>query len=151
MFSCFLCKSKWHRYALVRGIQAKESPCARTIVHLFPNRPHDRAFEPRAMLETRQSRLCAGRAAFGASRVARGRERERGGKEGNRKSREEAKKKKKKKPGASPGLEFLAEEVGFEPTVPLSTTVFKTAALNHSAIPPCCVRGRDNARDGIKA
>lgn len=105
------------------------------------------------MLETRQSRLCAGRAAFGASRVAWGRERERGGKERNRKSREETKKKKKKKkkPGASPGLEFLAEEVGFEPTVPLSTTVFKTAALNHSAIPPCCVRGRDNARDGIKA
>ncbi len=30
----------------------------------------------------------------------------------------------------------LAEEVGFEPTVPLGTTVFKTAAFNHSAIPP---------------
>ncbi len=30
----------------------------------------------------------------------------------------------------------MAEGVGFEPTVPLGTTVFKTAALNHSAIPP---------------
>ncbi len=30
----------------------------------------------------------------------------------------------------------LAEEVGFEPTVPLGTTVFKTAAFNRSAIPP---------------
>ena len=31
---------------------------------------------------------------------------------------------------------FMAEGVGFEPTVPLGTTVFKTAAFNHSAIPP---------------
>ena len=31
---------------------------------------------------------------------------------------------------------FLAEGVGFEPTVPRGTAVFKTAALNHSAIPP---------------
>ncbi len=30
----------------------------------------------------------------------------------------------------------LAEGVGFEPTVPFGTAVFKTAALNHSAIPP---------------
>ena len=30
----------------------------------------------------------------------------------------------------------MAEEVGFEPTDPLSSTVFKTAALSHSAIPP---------------
>ena len=30
----------------------------------------------------------------------------------------------------------MAEGVGFEPTVPFGTTVFKTAALNHSAIPP---------------
>jgi hypothetical protein len=29
-----------------------------------------------------------------------------------------------------------AEAVGFEPTVPLGTAVFKTAALNHSATPP---------------
>ena len=34
------------------------------------------------------------------------------------------------------GLVILAEEVGFEPTVPCGTTVFKTAAFNHSAIPP---------------
>ena len=30
----------------------------------------------------------------------------------------------------------MAEEVGFEPTVPCGTTVFKTAALDHSATPP---------------
>ncbi len=29
-----------------------------------------------------------------------------------------------------------AEEVGFEPTVPRGTTVFKTAAFDHSATPP---------------
>ena len=33
-------------------------------------------------------------------------------------------------------LTLLAEEVGFEPTEPFSSTVFKTAAFNHSAIPP---------------
>ena len=32
----------------------------------------------------------------------------------------------------------VAEGVGFEPTVPLGTTVFKTASLNHSDIPPNC-------------
>ena len=31
-----------------------------------------------------------------------------------------------------------AEEVGFEPTVPCGTTVFKTAAFDHSATPPFC-------------
>ena len=30
----------------------------------------------------------------------------------------------------------MAEEVGFEPTVPCGTTVFKTAAFDHSATPP---------------
>lgn len=34
------------------------------------------------------------------------------------------------------GWRKVAEEVGFEPTVPCGTTVFKTAAFNHSAIPP---------------
>ena len=29
-----------------------------------------------------------------------------------------------------------AEGVGFEPTVPYGTTVFKTAAIDHSATPP---------------
>ena len=29
-----------------------------------------------------------------------------------------------------------AENVGFEPTVPLGTTVFKTAAIDHSANSP---------------
>ena len=33
-------------------------------------------------------------------------------------------------------VKFLAEAVGFEPTVPRGTTVFKTAAFNHSATPP---------------
>ena len=31
---------------------------------------------------------------------------------------------------------FTAEREGFEPPVPLSTTVFKTAAIDHSAISP---------------
>ena len=31
---------------------------------------------------------------------------------------------------------YLAEREGFEPPVPLSTTVFKTAAIDHSAISP---------------
>lgn len=30
---------------------------------------------------------------------------------------------------------FVAEEEGFEPPVPLGTTVFKTAAIDHSATP----------------
>ena len=33
-------------------------------------------------------------------------------------------------------LNFLAEGVGFEPTSPFGETVFKTAAIDHSAIPP---------------
>ena len=31
---------------------------------------------------------------------------------------------------------FFAEAEGFEPPVPFSTTVFKTAAIDHSATPP---------------
>ena len=31
---------------------------------------------------------------------------------------------------------FLAEREGFEPPEPLSSTVFKTAAIDHSAISP---------------
>ena len=31
---------------------------------------------------------------------------------------------------------LLAEREGFEPPVPRSTTVFKTAAIDHSAISP---------------
>ena len=31
---------------------------------------------------------------------------------------------------------FLAEGVGFEPTSPFGETVFKTAAIDHSATPP---------------
>ncbi len=33
-------------------------------------------------------------------------------------------------------LFWFAEEEGFEPPVPCGTTVFKTAAFDHSAIPP---------------
>ena len=33
-------------------------------------------------------------------------------------------------------LAILAEAVGFEPTVPFGTTVFKTASLSHSDTPP---------------
>ena len=33
-------------------------------------------------------------------------------------------------------LRICAEEEGFEPPVPCGTTVFKTAAFDHSAIPP---------------
>lgn len=33
-------------------------------------------------------------------------------------------------------MEVLAEAVGFEPTVPFGTTVFKTASLSHSDTPP---------------
>jgi hypothetical protein len=32
--------------------------------------------------------------------------------------------------------DVFAEEEGFEPPVPFSTTVFKTAPLNHSGTPP---------------
>ena len=37
---------------------------------------------------------------------------------------------------------FIAERQGFEPRVPRSTTVFKTAAIDHSATSPilfCCL------------
>ena len=33
-------------------------------------------------------------------------------------------------------MDFYAEREGFEPPVPRGTTVFKTAAFDHSAIPP---------------
>ena len=32
---------------------------------------------------------------------------------------------------------FIAEREGFEPPVPLSTTVFKTVVIDHSTISPC--------------
>ena len=32
---------------------------------------------------------------------------------------------------------LLAEREGFEPPVPLSTAVFKTAVIDHSTISPC--------------
>ena len=33
----------------------------------------------------------------------------------------------------------MAEGVGFEPTEPLGSAVFKTAAINHSATPPAAI------------
>ena len=33
-------------------------------------------------------------------------------------------------------MDFVAEKEGFEPPVPRGTTVFKTAAFDHSAISP---------------
>src|SRR5450830_1167168 len=47
-------------------------------------------------------------------------------------------------PGSTPGL---AEEEGFEPPEPFGSTVFKTAALNHSATPPRIVRSGCPRRD----
>ena len=42
-----------------------------------------------------------------------------------------------KSTAACAAMPFLfAEEEGFEPPVPCGTTVFKTAAIDHSAIPP---------------
>ena len=41
-----------------------------------------------------------------------------------------------KKAGLTAGFFSLAENVGFEPTVPCGTTVFKTAAIDHSANSP---------------
>jgi hypothetical protein len=35
-----------------------------------------------------------------------------------------------------PSLRIMTEGVGFEPTVPFGTTVFKTASFDHSDIPP---------------
>ena len=35
---------------------------------------------------------------------------------------------------------FIAERQGFEPRVPRSTTVFKPAAIDHSAISPICMQ-----------
>lgn len=46
------------------------------------------------------------------------------------------KKNKKGKKLIISNLPNLAEEEGFEPPVPLSTAVFKTAAINRSATPP---------------
>ena len=37
-------------------------------------------------------------------------------------------------------LLLSAEKEGFEPPEPLSSTVFKTAAIDHSAISPICMQ-----------
>ena len=38
---------------------------------------------------------------------------------------------------SNPKVAHLAEREGFEPPVPLSTTVFKTVVIDHSTISPC--------------
>ena len=43
---------------------------------------------------------------------------------------------KKNEPYRTRSLFWLAEREGFEPPEPLSSTVFKTAAIDHSAISP---------------
>ncbi len=43
----------------------------------------------------------------------------------------------KKKRNPASDFSFLAEREGFEPPVPLSTTVFKTVVIDHSTISPC--------------
>ena len=45
-------------------------------------------------------------------------------------------------------LSIMAEEVGFEPTEPLDSAVFKTAAFDHSATPPIDQKSH-NTRLGI--
>ena len=45
--------------------------------------------------------------------------------------------------GPTPLFPFLAEEEGFEPSEALTSTVFKTAAFNHSATPPWSQLVRD--------
>ena len=40
--------------------------------------------------------------------------------------------------GRTPKKKSVAEGVGFEPTVPCGTLVFKTSAFDHSATPPVC-------------
>ncbi len=37
----------------------------------------------------------------------------------------------------------MAEGVGFEPTEPFGSPVFKTGAIDHSTTPPVLCRGRD--------
>ena len=37
----------------------------------------------------------------------------------------------------------MAEGVGFEPTEPFGSPVFKTGAIDHSTTPPVRCRGRD--------
>ena len=43
----------------------------------------------------------------------------------------------------------MAEREGFEPPVSCPTTVFKTAALNHSAISPKETENADGGESGI--
>lgn len=42
--------------------------------------------------------------------------------------------------GAYDPMGWKTEGVGFEPTVPFGTPVFKTGAINHSTTPPGWVR-----------
>ncbi len=44
----------------------------------------------------------------------------------------------------------MAEREGFEPPEPLSSTVFKTAAIDHSAISPKYLPPKDDAKVVLK-
>ena len=46
---------------------------------------------------------------------------------------------------------FSAESEGFEPPDPLRSTVFKTAAFDHSANSPICFPSKGNAKVRIKS
>ena len=49
-------------------------------------------------------------------------------------------------------VSYAAEDVGFEPTEPCSSPVFKTGAFDHSAISPVClIRYSLNADANIKS
>ena len=43
-------------------------------------------------------------------------------------------------------IELLAEREGFEPPVPLSTTVFKTVVIDHSTISPVLEASKAGAK-----
>ena len=44
---------------------------------------------------------------------------------------------------------FSAEREGFEPPEPLSSTVFKTAAIDHSAISPIVLFAKSDAKERV--
>ena len=46
--------------------------------------------------------------------------------------------KKEEEPDQITKIELMAEDTGFEPAEPFGSTVFKTAAFDHSANPPYC-------------
>ena len=47
-------------------------------------------------------------------------------------------------------IELFAEREGFEPPVPLGTTVFKTVVIDHSTISPCLSMPSRSLKSGCK-